>query len=74
VDLLSSRIPHYILRADFGHLPPRTVPIFFVMYLTLGDDVAFAILDWVDWTGICTLLLLIVLLALVWVWWYRDRD
>jgi hypothetical protein len=38
-----------------------------------GDDVAFGILDWVDWTGICALLLLIMLLAL-WVWWYRDRD
>jgi hypothetical protein len=38
-----------------------------------GDDVAFGILDWVDWTGIGTLLL-VVLLALLWVWWYGKRD
>ena len=39
----------------------------------VGDDVAFGVLDWVDWTGICALLLPIVMLALLWVWWYRDR-
>jgi hypothetical protein len=35
---------------------------------------AFRIPDWVDWIGIGTLLLLIVLFALMWVWWSRGRD
>jgi hypothetical protein len=31
-------------------------------------NVVEALLDWVDWTGISTILLLIVALGLVWLW------
>jgi len=36
--------------------------------------VTFGILDWVDWAGIGGVLLLIVLLALVWVMFFRDGE
>ena len=35
---------------------------------------AFGVLDWVDWIGISTVLLLVVPLALLWLSWHRDRD
>jgi hypothetical protein len=36
--------------------------------------VAFRISDWVDWTGIGLVLLLIMLAALLRIWWYEaDR-
>jgi hypothetical protein len=31
--------------------------------------VAFRISDWVDWIGIAVVLLLIMLAALLWIWW-----
>jgi hypothetical protein len=45
------------------------------MDLEGGDVVtSIGVFDWVDWTGIASVLLLIVLLALLWVFRYRDRD
>ena len=38
----------------------------------LGDTVAFGILDWVDWAGVAIVALLIVNLALFWLWWYGS--
>ena len=35
---------------------------------------AFGVLDWVDWTGISAVLVLVVLLALMWVWRHKGRD
>ena len=34
---------------------------------------AFGVLDWVDWTGISAMLLVIVLFGL-WMWWFRDHP
>jgi hypothetical protein len=32
------------------------------------------VMPWVDWTGIGLVLLLIMLAALLWIWWYEaDR-
>jgi hypothetical protein len=34
--------------------------------------VGFHVPDWVDWTGIGSVLLLILMAALVWIWWNRG--
>jgi hypothetical protein len=38
-----------------------------------GDAVALRFPDWVDWTGIGLVLLVIILAALLWIWW-NNRD
>jgi hypothetical protein len=38
----------------------------------LGDTVAFGIFDWVDWAGVAIVALLIVNLALFWLWFQND--
>jgi hypothetical protein len=35
--------------------------------------VAFGFPDWVDWTGMGFMLLLLILAALVWMWWHNGR-
>jgi hypothetical protein len=39
-----------------------------------GDSVAFGILDWVDWAGLAIVALLILNLALLWLWWFPNDD
>jgi hypothetical protein len=28
--------------------------------------------DWIDWTGIALVLLVMIFAALLWIWWNRD--